>query len=153
METPGFDVDRIARLAAFVQAHNLDELVLEEGGTIIRIRGPETVPVASEPAVSAAPDRVEPGDGPEALPPGHVALGAPMMGVFYRSQAPHLPPLVEVGDRISVGQPIGVIEAMKVFSEVPAEAAGVVVAITAANATMVRQGTPLVIVRLESPGA
>jgi biotin carboxyl carrier protein len=67
------------------------------------------------------------------------------MGVFYRAAAPGEPPLVEVGDAVSAGQPVGLIEAMKVFSEVLAESPGIVRAIPAKNGALVQPGDPLVV--------
>jgi acetyl-CoA carboxylase biotin carboxyl carrier protein len=67
-----------------------------------------------------------------------------MGGVFYRSPSPDTAPYVEVGDRVEVGQTIGIIEAMKVFSEVPSEHAGTVLELAAKNGSLVRQGDPLI---------
>jgi acetyl-CoA carboxylase biotin carboxyl carrier protein len=67
------------------------------------------------------------------------------MGVFYRSSSPDSPPLVDVGDVVEVGQAVGLIEAMKVFSEVKAEVAGRVVAIVAENRQLVQPGDPLLL--------
>ena len=66
------------------------------------------------------------------------------MGVFYRSPAPGEPPFVEPGDTVEVGQPVGMIEAMKVFSEVLAEQGGRVRRIVADNGALVQPGDPLV---------
>lgn len=67
------------------------------------------------------------------------------MGVFYRSPAPGAPAFIEVGDTIAKDQPIGTIEAMKVFSEVLADRAGRVVAIPAENGKLVQPGDALVL--------
>jgi acetyl-CoA carboxylase biotin carboxyl carrier protein len=67
------------------------------------------------------------------------------MGVFYRAPAPGEPSFIEVGDIIEVGQPIGMIEAMKVFSEVLAEMAGTVLEIPAKNGALVQPGDALVL--------
>jgi acetyl-CoA carboxylase biotin carboxyl carrier protein len=68
------------------------------------------------------------------------------MGIFYRSPAPGSPAFVEVGDTIEKDQPIGMIEAMKVFSEVLADHAGKIVAIPAENGKLVQPGDPLILV-------
>jgi acetyl-CoA carboxylase biotin carboxyl carrier protein len=68
---------------------------------------------------------------------------APMTGLFYRSPAPGEPAFVNVGDTISVGQIIGLIEAMKVFSEVPADKAGRITAILAKNGELIEEGQPI----------
>ena len=69
-----------------------------------------------------------------------------MVGVFFRSPTPEDPPFVNVGDIISVGQTIGLIEAMKVYSELPSELAGRILEIPAVNGKLVQQGQPLIVV-------
>jgi len=76
-----------------------------------------------------------------------IALVSPMVGVFYRAGKPGDPPLVEVGQTVRRDQPIGIIEAMKIFSEIPAEHGGLIVAIPVQDGQLVHAGTPLVILR------
>ena len=71
---------------------------------------------------------------------------APIMGVYYRSPSPGEPAFVEVGDHVDVGDPIGTIEAMKVFSEVISEVAGVIIAIPAENGKLVHAGDSLLVI-------
>ena len=71
---------------------------------------------------------------------------APIMGVYYRSPSPGEPAFVEVGYHVAVGDPIGTIEAMKVFSEVISEVAGVIVSIPAENGKLVHSGDSLVVI-------
>jgi acetyl-CoA carboxylase biotin carboxyl carrier protein len=164
----GFEHDDIARLLALVEAQELDELIIEEDGRTLRIRGPRALkPTRSE---SPAPQetRLLPqapvASGRRAIPPsrpkephvpvgtpgeGQVALLSPMVGVFFRAEKPGAPAFAEIGQRIAVGQPIGLIEAMKVFSEVPAEHSGVIVAFPAQDGQLVQVGTPLVIIQVE----
>lgn len=71
---------------------------------------------------------------------------APIMGVYYRSPSPGEPPFVEIGDHVSAGDPIGTIEAMKVFSEVISEVSGIVIGIPADNGKLVHAGDSLIVV-------
>ena len=158
----GFELEEIARLVALVEAQGLDEFIFEEEGRYLRVRGlraakapktaaPEThspAPSASETPTSrpAPPRRALPPGGKKAAPvpaPDHIALELPMMGVFYRAEKPGAPPLVNVGDRITVGQTVGVLEAMKVFSEFKADYAGVIASIPAKDGELVQAGAPL----------
>ena len=75
-----------------------------------------------------------------------IALESPMVGVFYLSLSPDDPPFVAVGDSVKVGQTIGLIEAMKVYSEVPSEVSGRVVKLPVASGKLVQQGQALIYV-------
>ncbi|MHC2945755.1 acetyl-CoA carboxylase biotin carboxyl carrier protein [Bradyrhizobium diazoefficiens] len=70
-------------------------------------------------------------------------MPAPMHGIFYRAAAPDEPPLVEVGTRIEAGQKICIIEAMKTFIDIAAEAPGVVLAILAEDGQEIEAGRAL----------
>lgn len=133
--------DDLLRLARLVEKHDLSELVVDEDGVRVSLKAePIAVAVhvapsgpAGAPAVAAAPARAA------------LAVEAPIMGVFYRSPAPGEPPFVEIGDTVEVGQPVGMIEAMKVFSEVLAEVGGRVLSIAATNGALVQPGEPLIL--------
>ena len=155
----GFELEEIARLIALVEESDLDEIILEEEGRKLRIRGPRsqtqskaqaaaTAPFAAPlPALPAPPRKPAPESAPPQPAAGTVELVSPMVGIFYRAGKPGDPPLIEVGQRIAVDQPIGLIEAMKIFSEIPAEHAGVVVAIPAVDGALIQAGMPIVIVK------
>ena len=78
--------------------------------------------------------------------PEGIPLLSPTTGTFYRSPAPGEPAFVEIGDIVEVGQTVGIIMAMKVMSEIPAEVAGEIVAIPPADAELVQVGSVLMIV-------
>lgn len=155
----GFELDEIARLIALVEEGDLDEIVLEEEGRKLRIRGPRaqgkvvaqaaptTTTVVTQAPALPPPPRKQVSAAPPPVEEGTIALVSPMVGVFYRAGKPGDPPLVEIGQRITVDQPIGLIEAMKIFSEIPAEHGGVIVAIPAKDGQLVQAGMPLVIVK------
>ena len=163
MAESDIDLAAIEKLVRLVESRDLTELVVEEAGVKITVRGASYVRQQTSTLVSSAPvagasqspesfgleietysnpDEVEAED--ERIP-----VASPMVGVFYRSSGPDTPSYVEIGDRVEVGQVIGLIEAMKVFSEVPSEAAGTVVAIAASNGQLVRSGDPLIFLRVD----
>lgn len=87
-----------------------------------------------------------------ALPPGHFAVAAPTDGIFYRSPAPGAAPFVKVGDRVTTGQPLGLVEVMKTFNQIGYGGAGFpeeaeVVEVRVADRDEVRAGQVLVLVR------
>jgi acetyl-CoA carboxylase biotin carboxyl carrier protein len=160
MKTPDVDLSQVKRLLELVDSHGLDELTVEEGDLAITVlghgarrpvvaaapHGEAVVPephVAAEHAPAAAPVQPEePEDGTI------VDIVAPLVGVFYRAPSPDAPSFVDVGDEIEVGSEVGLIEAMKVFSPIPSEVAGIVIAVPADNGKLVQQGEVLVRVRL-----
>ena len=97
---------------------------------------PEKVAAApAAPAVSAE------------IPPGTIAIRAPMLGIFYRAPKPGEPPFVQPGDRVAADTIIGIIEVMKLMNSVRAGIAGEVVEISAPNGELVEFGQPLLWVR------
>lgn len=157
VDLPKFEVDveQIREFVKLVERYGLEELTLEEAGVSVTIKGyaPAAVPVQVADAQAAPSEAAT--DTPmvieerqeEVVEEDLEQILAPLVGVFYRSPAPDAPPFIEVGDEIEVGQEIGLIEAMKVFSPIPSEFAGTVAAVPAANGKLVQQGDVLVAVR------
>lgn len=100
---------------------------------------PTPAPVAAEAPAPAAPAAPAAVDG--------VEIASPMAGTWYRSPAPGEPPFVNEGDRVTQGQTIGIIEAMKLMNEIEAEVSGTVVKVAAENGKPVTPGQPLVIIK------
>jgi acetyl-CoA carboxylase biotin carboxyl carrier protein len=78
-------------------------------------------------------------------PEGHT-IKSPMVGTFYRSASPGAKAFVDIGDSVQAGDPLCIIEAMKLMNEIEADRAGVVKAILAENGQAVEYGQPLVII-------
>lgn len=145
------DLEQVKELVKLVEEHNLAELTVEEDGVTITVKGTAACRAPAEHA--AVPTAEQPTGPPQpkaaAEPTANLfRIEAPMVGVFYRAPSPDSPPFVEVGEIIEVGQAVGLIEAMKVFSEIPSEVAGEVVEIPVQNGKLVQQGDVLVVVRL-----
>jgi len=157
--------DDLRRLVRVVEEYGLSELRYQAGDLRIVLRTADAAPrsvAAPPPADEALPNDAQLADDglePAVLPvrAAETARGtpieAPVMGVFYRAAAPGEPPLVEVGDTVETGQPVGLIEAMKVFSEVLSETAGVVRAIPARNGALVQPGDVLLLIEASEQAA
>lgn len=156
--------EAVRRLTRLVEENGLSELRYEEGDLKITLRtasylraAPVSIvaPVAPVAAnVSFAAEVVLPDASSGAAEETEedsslLRVEAPMMGVFYRAPALDTPPFVEIGDTVEIGQTIGLIEAMKVFSEIPSEVAGRVKDIPAKSGALVQPGDPLVILEAE----
>ncbi|MBD2548458.1 acetyl-CoA carboxylase biotin carboxyl carrier protein [Microcystis elabens FACHB-917] len=155
------DHDQLRQLLALLGESDIQELRLEGDDFRLEVRrnlpspAPATVtmvqaPAAAPPPAPAPPAPVGPAPGPSAPPPPAVsvrsdlqAITAPMVGTFYRSSAPGEAPFVEVGSRISAGQPVCILEAMKLMNELESEFSGEVVEILVENGTPVEFGQVL----------
>jgi acetyl-CoA carboxylase biotin carboxyl carrier protein len=82
--------------------------------------------------------------GASDVPDHWVAISAPMVGTFYRSPKPGEPAYVEAGDVVAPGDPVGLVEVMKLFTELKSEVAGKVARIDADNSALVEFGQPLI---------
>jgi acetyl-CoA carboxylase biotin carboxyl carrier protein len=147
------DLRKLKTLIELVESSGIAELEISEGEERVRITrslpghaqanaASATAPVTSLiPAASPAP--TAPAAAPEAE--GHV-VKSPMVGTFYRSASPGAKPFVEVGDSVQVGDPLCIIEAMKLMNEIEADQAGSVKAILIENGQPVEYGQPLIII-------
>lgn len=136
-------VEFLRGLAQIVKEEQLSELSLESDGVRLYLKGtsPGTTVVLAAPVGAAAPPPAEKKES------GLIPIVSPMVGVFYRAPSPNDPTFVEVGDTVSIGQVVGVVEAMKVFNEITSEVEGVVAEIPVQNAQLIETGTPLVLVK------
>jgi acetyl-CoA carboxylase biotin carboxyl carrier protein len=111
-------------------------LLLTPSGT------PTVVTPPSHPVESAITANVEPSPPPPLEKKGK-EITSPMVGTFYRAPGPDDAPFVQVGDRISIGQTVCIIEAMKLMNEIESELAGEVIEIVAENGQSVEYGQTL----------
>ena len=148
-----FDIDTefVRKLAQLLQETGLGEIELADGDKRIRVARP-TVTVAAAPvaAAAAAPAAVPAGGAAAAggndlgKHPG--AVKSPMVGTAYLAPEPGKPYFVAVGDKVTAGQTLLIIEAMKTFNPIKAPKAGTVTQILIDNARPVEFGEPLMIV-------
>ena len=123
----------------FIAKSGLAEVNIETEEFKIEVkRSAETTVVASTPALAPAPVAVAPATAPAAEAPQtaapasddtskYVEIKSPMIGTFYRAPKPEDPPFMSVGDSVSAGQRVGIIEAMKLFNEIDSEISGTIV--------------------------
>lgn len=156
------DHDQLRQLLSLLSESDIQEFSLEGDDFRLEVRrnlpaaaAPVTlVQAPATPAVAAAPAPAAPAAAPSPPPPAAAAarsdlqtINAPMVGTFYRSPSPGDPPFVEVGSRITTGQPICILEAMKLMNELEAEISGEVVEILVENGTPVEFGQALMRIR------
>ena len=132
----------IERLTQLVQRSGLTSLELKTDDIKVKLRAGESEPSAP-PASTQTPDSQLIAESVTPELTGSV-IAAPMVGTFYHSTSPSEPPLIQVGDRVEVGQVVGIIEAMKIMNEITADRAGTVSEVFVTNAQPVEYGSPLV---------
>jgi acetyl-CoA carboxylase biotin carboxyl carrier protein len=105
------------------------------------------VAIAAAPAAPAAPVALPPKtEKPVAVSQTTVEIKSPMIGTFYRSSNPDTPPFVSVGDKITKGQIVGMIEAMKLFNEIESEFSGTILKVMIENSSPVEYDQVLFVV-------
>lgn len=148
---PPFDVHVIHQLVRLMKRYDLMSIDLVEGPTKIRLRRRTETPtiVASAPGVlAAAPAAAPPPARIESAPPApspsnDVVIESPMVGTYYASSAPDAPPFVSVGTTVRPDSTVCVIEAMKVFTDIPAGVSGKITEVLVKNGQSVEFGQPM----------
>ncbi len=152
----------IQELIDFISKSGLDEVNIETEEFKIKVKkntevkqkkveaSPSTAaaPAASVPAAEengATPATAEPA-APETKGNGYLEIKSPMIGTFYRSANPDSEPFVSVGDKISVGQTVCIVEAMKLFNEIESEIAGTIIKVLVDNSSPVEYDQPLFLI-------
>ena len=150
------DLRKLKTLIELVETSGIAELEIQEGEERVRItRAPTPIPATV--SLPASPATTVPGTAAHATGgmgsetagtpahEGHV-VKSPMVGTFYRAASPGAKAFVEVGDAVAQGDPLCIIEAMKLMNEIEADAAGTIKAILAENGQAVEFGQPLFVI-------
>ena len=131
-------------LLLLMEQHELVEVDLQEGEEKIKLKRGGAVPMVAAPVAAAAPAPVAAAPGPAAdNTAGTTTINAPMVGTFYAKANPESPPFVKVGDRVSADTIVCIVEAMKVFNEIPAECSGTIVEVLVSDQQAVDFGKPM----------
>jgi acetyl-CoA carboxylase biotin carboxyl carrier protein len=147
-----FDVRKVRRLVKLMNEHELAEIDLKQGDQRIRLRrGQEPVlsgvPGAPAPLPAAAPPAHASGESSatvdDADDPNAIYVTSPMVGTFYTASSPDATPFVNVGDQVNTDTVVCILEAMKVFNEIPAECSGKIVARLAESGDAIEFGQKL----------
>jgi acetyl-CoA carboxylase biotin carboxyl carrier protein len=146
-----FDVRRVRRLVELMQEFELAEIDLRQAEQRIRLRkdqepvlvsGGYAPPAAPQPMAAAPAAAPAASPAASAVETGHF-ITSPMVGTFYLSSSPDSPPFVKVGDQVGPETVVCIVEAMKVFNELPAECSGKIAAILVENGAAVEYGQKL----------
>jgi acetyl-CoA carboxylase biotin carboxyl carrier protein len=140
------DMEFLESLIKALDQSSLDSIEIERGGTRIRLsKTPPSASIAGVPGPAieeSAPAAASPA-APAAAPSHLLDVKSPMVGTFYRSAAPDAPPYVDKGTRVSKGDTLCIIEAMKLMNELESEVEGRIVEVLAENNQPVEYGQVL----------
>ena len=151
------DIRKVKKLIELLEESGISELEINEGEESVRISRYSTAPAlapvnyaappvaaAPAPAPAAAPAEKS-SDDEDSLPSGHI-VKSPMVGTFYSASSPGAKPFVNVGDSVTEGDTVCIVEAMKILNQIETDASGIVKAILVENAQPVEYGQPLLII-------
>ncbi|MES1222407.1 MAG: acetyl-CoA carboxylase biotin carboxyl carrier protein [Bacteroidota bacterium] len=153
------DFKQIQELIKMINKSNIGELTVEQKDFRITIKQKEEnitqvvaapaatyaapAPVAAQQAAPVAAEKTKPAEAPAA---NLITIKSPMIGTFYRRSSPDKPAFAEVGDEITPGKVVCIIEAMKLFNEIESEVKGKVVKVLVEDASPVEYDQPLFLV-------
>jgi acetyl-CoA carboxylase biotin carboxyl carrier protein len=157
------DFKQIQELIKMINKSNIGEVSIEEKGFKLTIKQKEepvqqliAAPVQAQPMVamgtapvaaaqtSAAADK--PAKAAEAPADNFITIKSPMIGTFYRSPSPDKPSFANVGDEVTPGKVVCIIEAMKLFNEIESEISGKIIKVLVEDASPVEYDQPLFLV-------
>lgn len=155
------DLRKIKKLIDLLESSDLSELEIREGEETVRLsRSPQGAAPAPQPvsapaqapasapppaAASSAPAESKESTNSPDVPDGHV-VKAPMVGTFYAASSPDADPFVKVGQKVSSGDTLGVIEAMKMFNQIEADKSGTIAAILIDNGAALEFDQPMFVI-------
>ena len=141
-----FDIRKIRRLIKLMNEHELAEIDLQQGEQRIRLRR-DVDPIIMPPVTQGPPQATNASADVESVLAADAAnitlIKSPMVGTFYQAPNAESAPFVQVGDNVGPDTPVGIVEAMKVFNEIPAECSGKIVAVLIENGDPVEYGQPM----------
>jgi acetyl-CoA carboxylase biotin carboxyl carrier protein len=151
------EIKDIQKLLDFIAHSSLDEVNIETGEFKVSVKRNAVGTVAATapaPVVVAAPVAAAPAPtapAPVVAAPKNddskfLTIKSPMIGTFYRSGGPDKPSFVEIGDEVTAGKVVCIVEAMKLFNEIESEISGRIVKVLVENATPVEYDQPLFLV-------
>lgn len=153
------DIKKIEKLIELLDQSSVAEIEISEGeeslrisrmpssdGMVVQSTAPQylqTIPQQPQAAAPAAPQPEADAAG-DTLPEGRV-IKSPMVGTFYRAASPTSDPFIEVGQTISAGDTICIVEAMKMFNQIESDLSGKVVSILVEDGAPVEYDQPLIV--------
>ncbi|TWU38952.1 Acetyl-CoA biotin carboxyl carrier [Novipirellula aureliae] len=138
-----FDIDRLRTIIELMEEKDLSEVDLQQGDEKIKLNRGSVAPVMATAPVPAQPAAATPSATAADQHAGTVTINSPMVGTFYTKATPESEPFVKVGQRVTEETIVCIVEAMKVFNEIPAECSGTIVEVLVSDQQPVDFGKPM----------
>jgi len=141
------ELDEIRNLIELLQDSDITELQIEKEGSKLKIKREkfmnpyEPSTLVSKPAAVPAEEKAEAGDDQKLI-----TINSPIVGIFFSAQSPESPPFVSVGSRVTKGQVLCIVEAMKLMNEIESDTDGTIAKILIENGQPVEYGEPLFLI-------
>jgi len=147
------DIRKVKKLIELLEESGIAEIEIKEGEESVRISrygagqisAPMQYSAAPMAAPAAAPAAATDEPAEDALPSGHI-LKSPMVGTYYSSPSPEAPSFVQIGDSVSEGDTLCIVEAMKILNQIEADKSGTIKAILVENGQPIEFGQPLFVI-------
>ncbi len=148
------NLKEIKEILELLKGSDISELEVARGDSVLKVRRGPSGEVRQAAAVPAPPSLAPPGEPSRAetapAPKTNVKeIVSPIVGTFYRAPAPDASPFVEVGTRVTKGQVLCIVEAMKIMNQIESDAGGTVAAVLVENGQPVAYGQPLFHITLD----
>ena len=141
------ELDEIKNLIELLQDSDITELQIEKEGSKLKIKREkfmtafEPSTIISKPASALVEEMTETVDDQKLIP-----INSPIVGIFFSAQSPESPPFVTVGSRVTKGQVLCIVEAMKLMNEIECDTDGTIAKVLIENGQPVEYGEPLFLV-------
>lgn len=139
------DIRKIKKLFEIIEKSDIAEFSITEGEESISIKRYTNTPIAIAPAATLNAVATTDVASKEEKISGHI-VKSPMVGSFYRSPSPGSPAFVDVGQKVSIGDTLCIIEAMKILNQIEADQSGTITRIFMENSQPVEYGQPLFVI-------
>lgn len=143
------ELDEIKNLIELLQDSDITELQIEKDGSKLKIKREKYITAFEPSSVPVSRPAAEPAEGKPAAAVDEQKLNtinSPIVGIFYSAQSPESPPFVTVGSRVTKGQVLCIVEAMKLMNEIESDTDGTIAKILVENGQPVEYGEPLFLV-------
>ncbi len=149
------DIKQIQELVKLINKTNIGEITIEEEGVKITVKQKKeprqnivanTAPVYQAPPLPQAASTTPPPKTADTKADNLITIKSPMIGTFYRQSGPDKPVFISVGDEVTAGKVVCIIEAMKLFNEIESEVSGKIVKVLVEDASPVEYDQPLFLV-------